>query len=235
MKLYDLNEFPNFPFKNWEDIRDIAIDVLIKHYGSDIPIPIPIEEILEFKEKIHLQVSGLGGHLLGDSDINNRVIRINHSLLEEKMYGRLRFTFAHEYAHFILHSPYFQGVSSFHDDAYDFYHKNCVILERQADYFAGCFLMPPILAFKKWEELTGVQLSVLDNRFEKKHNSELETLIDKTCRETGHRFSCIYYDHYKEHSPKNHRLISDLASTFNISFESCRVNIRKMGLPLWIH
>ena len=42
-------------------------------------------------------------------------------------------------------------------------------------------------------------------------------------------------DDYKEHSQKNHRLISDLASTFNISFESCRVNIRKMGLPLWIH
>jgi hypothetical protein len=235
MKLYRMNEFPEFPFKNWEDIRDIALNKLREHYAEDIPVPVPIIDMIEMEgieitEKESRFPEGYFDRFekkpAGFSLIPLKIMWVDE--VEAKLRQRQRFTYAHEFGHFCLHS-----IPLSAPDSAEFQKKNEYILDRQADYFAGCLLMPPSLTFPLWEKLTGLQHGTFDSRLEQCHNMDLEHQIARENEETHKPFEWIYLDYYKEHEPKNYELIATLAETFDISFAACRVNLRKMQMPLW--
>src|SRR5579875_709023 len=88
------------------------------------------------------------GMLVCDEE-NNFHIHINldrGNSLESK---RGRFTFAHELAHYFIDEhriPLLEGEAAPHGSLHDFEHRDAV--EEEADYFAGCLLMPDTL-FRK--------------------------------------------------------------------------------------
>lgn len=147
-------------------LENIACRTLCKYdvaYLNRSPRAVPIEQIIEktFGLRIEYQYLTNDGRELGrmiyDSGITTYYSRedmdyallyvdggtmlIEASLLDdEKLYGRLRFTLAHELAHYILHKQLFAGTgvaASMYDDETD-----GDATEWQANYLAKSLLMP---------------------------------------------------------------------------------------------
>ena len=89
---------------------------LSKIYSGKIPIPVPIEAIIENIQKLSLDFEEYDDNLLGWSDIASNAIWINSKLLEEENDHRLRFTMAHELGHFVLHKKYKDKFFSYRSD-----------------------------------------------------------------------------------------------------------------------
>jgi Zn-dependent peptidase ImmA (M78 family) len=108
-----LGETVTVPFIPKPRFNTVAEDFLIQVYNrplEDIPLPIDIEKIVEYYLKYSLRFDNLDQLLgkqgvLGFLDYENKQIYVDSTLEEEKQEGRLRFTLAHEVAHFILHVP----------------------------------------------------------------------------------------------------------------------------------
>ena len=147
-------------------LESIARKLLIEYdstYLNRSPGPVPIETIIEKVCKLSIEYKHLtnNGRELGrmiyddgittyfDEDINDYAlmsvcggtILIDASLLEqENLYGRFRFTLAHELSHYLLHQCVFRGTGT----AAALY-KNEISeddTEWQANYLAQAILMP---------------------------------------------------------------------------------------------
>ena len=128
------------------------------------PCAVPIEKITEQfygldVEYCHLRKNGL---VLGctifdntllpiwDADecqygvmrVNGGTIVIEASLLDERKQGRLRFTFAHELAHWLLHKELYVGEGIAAASAIKTSLEVNPVVERQADVLASYLLMP---------------------------------------------------------------------------------------------
>lgn len=106
---------------------------------SEIPLPIPVEEWIEGPLGIRFGVEDLthlGQDVLGGTFIREREIIVSEKALAHE--GRFRFTCAHELGHLILHGKLQATFRDLQD--YDPFAAGQV--ERQADRFAGAFLMP---------------------------------------------------------------------------------------------
>lgn len=140
------NEKP--PQLIFNDIKRIAEEFL-SQYNQDDLIPVPIEEIAEFK--LHIQIvpiPQLKSVFKIDGFINSTFDQIT---LDDEVFNRFeeraRFTIAHEIGHKILHEKYFKHKKFTLIEEYIKFQEtissdNNYILERQANYFAGCVLVP---------------------------------------------------------------------------------------------
>lgn len=109
---------------------------------ESIPLPVPVEEWIEFVFRIGFGVedlSRLGDNVLGAAYLKDREISISETLLGNE--GRFRFTCAHELGHFMLHAK----LASAFRDTLDMELRGLTLIERQADRFAAAFLMPLML------------------------------------------------------------------------------------------
>ena len=132
---------------------------------SGEPRPIPIEAIIEVKFDLILEYHILrkNGAVLGETifddgpvilyDMDERsykiiavrkgTILIDERLCETRSIGRLRFTCAHELAHWVLHKNLYSGTGNIAA-----YNEQCStdesdgVIERQADALATALLMP---------------------------------------------------------------------------------------------
>lgn len=154
--------------------REQALETIarntIKAYNPTLlmgePCAIPIEDIIEksFGLTVEFQYIRNNGRILGETvfedapvavyDKENNVgytlilvkkgtIIIDASLLSDNN-GRLRFTFAHELAHWIIHNEYYSKMdmnAAMKLDAQKSSDSDKTI-ERQADFLAGSILMP---------------------------------------------------------------------------------------------
>ena len=154
-------------FKNYREqaLETIARKV-IKEYDPALmyePTAIPIEDIIEnhYKLTVVYQQIRKTGKILGETAFDDTAIAvydngylllpvkrgtiiIDERLLNPRSYGRLRFTLAHELAHWVIHQYIYSGSgqtaamqksiakSSEADKA----------VERQADLLGSFFLMP---------------------------------------------------------------------------------------------
>jgi len=136
------------PFRNHDQIREIAADFLRKFHPKHL-YPIPIEEIVELSLQIDIipvpnmhKVFGIDGFLSSD----RKSISVDERIYNSRP-GRYRFTLAHEVGHLILHKDIFEMhrfktikewesfVTKFPLGEYNWF-------EWQAYEFAGLVLVP---------------------------------------------------------------------------------------------
>ena len=149
-----------------QTLETIARKILSEYdisYLNRAPMPVPIETIIEKVCGLSIEYKYLtnNGRELGrmiyddgittyfDKDINDYALMpvrggtmfIEASLLdEENLYGRLRFTLAHELSHYLLHKSMFSGTGT----AAALYEIETDedATEWQANYLAQAILMP---------------------------------------------------------------------------------------------
>jgi Zn-dependent peptidase ImmA (M78 family) len=120
--------------------------------GTKPSLPIDIEALVEIMEKVEVEYFSnehpeFEADVLGAYDFSRDKMFVRDSIPHE---GRRRFTWAHEYGHYILHRPHFmQGVFDFFAESPEVVvqlHRGegCTRnkLESQANMFASHILMP---------------------------------------------------------------------------------------------
>lgn len=177
-------------------LESIARNV-IKKYDSTLlgcdPREIPIEDIIE--KAFHLEIQFLyirnNGRILGETvfedapvaiyekensvgytliKVKKGTIIIDASLINSRNDGRLRFTCAHELAHWLIHNDYYSNL-----DINAAMKKNIAkssetdkFIERQADMLAGFLLMPTgqvKMAYNRMRNTTNNPISDLSKLF----------------------------------------------------------------------
>lgn len=151
-------------------IQQKAWKILNEAYPDGIPVPVPVEELIEQHFKIGLEIgeiniAGIDDRIDGYADFYQNRIWINSQLEEFGYYARMRFTMAHELGHFYLHLPYLKDGKTPYQYA-ETYKNHYSRIEAQANMFAGSLLMPPPLMYKKWLEIrkTDEPYSLLDEK-----------------------------------------------------------------------
>jgi len=118
--------------------------------GYPVRPPIPVEDIIERYLGLRLSFEDLEtilglNDVLGATYVGAKQVCINERLLEQNSEGRMIFTCAHEVGHWVLHRQYADVQTRQGSD-----HEVIVCrtrnarkrIEWQADYFAGCLLVP---------------------------------------------------------------------------------------------
>jgi len=140
---------PSIPYLTGDQIRQAAEDLLHEYSPALVPVPVPIEEIVE----IHLGLEiipfrAYKQRFSADGSISTDLTNI--TVDEEGMDrypSRYRFTLAHEVGHLLLHRDYIQSLA--HVELADW--KASLLgttptdrsrMEYQASQFAGCLLVP---------------------------------------------------------------------------------------------
>ncbi|MBD3337584.1 MAG: ImmA/IrrE family metallo-endopeptidase [Candidatus Lokiarchaeota archaeon] len=151
----------------WEEIREKAEEFRRKHVKPIELVPVPIEDIIEFD--LQLEIWPIKG-LLQTIDIDGFLSRDLQTIfvderiyMDSRYYRRLRFTYAHEIGHLILHpgeikSCKFRTSSEWKKFRKDFSEDALFWFEQQAYEFAGRLLVPKKRLI---EELT-IQSSKID-------------------------------------------------------------------------
>ena len=126
-----------------ETIARRTLSVYDPMYLNGSPRAVPIETIIEktFGLRIEYQYLTNEARELGRMIYDSGTMLIEAALLEdEKSYGRLRFTLAHELAHYIIHKQIFSGTGV----AAALYNNDTDedATEWQANYLAKAILMP---------------------------------------------------------------------------------------------
>jgi len=154
-------------FFNAMMLETIARNELKKYKPSLVvgePRAIPIEDMVEQYYKLDVEYrflrkngSALGCTVFGDTllpiwnseekqyellPVKSGTIVISAALLDNKTDGRLRFTFAHELAHWLIHRELYSGGSVAAASTVKTSLEENHAVERQADILATALLMP---------------------------------------------------------------------------------------------
>jgi len=135
----------------WDEIREKAEDFRKKYVHPTDLVPVPIEEIIEFDLQLNiwpierlLQTIDIDGFLSQDL----QTIFVDKTIyIDSRYYRRLRFTYAHEIGHLILHKEEIQRCE-FRTEAEwkrfreDMSEDDLFWFEQQAYEFAGRLLVP---------------------------------------------------------------------------------------------
>ncbi len=139
------------PRLKWEFIRQKAEEFRRSYVNPIDLVPIPIIEIVELKLRIHpIPKAGLKRSIDIDGFLTNDLKNICIDLdvyEDERQISRLRFTYAHEIGHLILHENEIRQCDfrtpedwiHFHED---FLEDDLNWFEQQAYEFAGRLLVP---------------------------------------------------------------------------------------------
>ena len=199
--------------------------------------PIEVEDIatslleLEF-EFVDLQ-SRFADRIHGATWLRRGLIMFDHEINPDVwplMLPRFNFTFGHELGHWILHRHYFVDHDGnpmlFGDEEMsEVIHRSDgrrSQIERQADAFAACLLMPKRLMLAAWRELTGGDEPV----------SEVE-IQRRVPNVDSNRISFVDGDDVGSVDPirlRRETFCDPLAAKFAVSPEAMRIQLETMGL-----
>jgi Zn-dependent peptidase ImmA (M78 family) len=151
----------------YDNIRKQALSFL-QAYHPDESLPIPIEEIVELQLKINIcPLPGLNGVIdtLAFISSDFKTITIDEHLYM-KCEARMRFSLAHEIGHMVLHRGLFEGRNITCIDDYKGFQNaisedDYMWIERQANSFAGCLLVPQKQLLEKVEEAERKHISYI--------------------------------------------------------------------------
>ncbi len=162
------------PWLKKEEISEKASDLIADYQMvCDAPVkpPIPVENIIEQHLNLRLSFEDLDRimgleDVLGATYVEAKRVCINKKLLDKSFEGRLVFTCAHEVGHWVLHRQYAKVQTRTGT-------KGEVIvcrseyarapIEWQADYFAGCLLMPKTELVQAFRKVFGTAALMLYN------------------------------------------------------------------------
>lgn len=139
-------------YRSYAEIDRLASEFLEEHHPAG-SIPVPIEEIVEFKlgltivpHKGLLSRKDIDAFL--SSDFTELHIDEDHYMSES---NRSRFTLAHEVGHFVMH----RNIGGVFRSTQEWKEKSISATksyyETQANAFAGCLLMPKELALREFK------------------------------------------------------------------------------------
>jgi hypothetical protein len=116
--------------------------------GKPVEPPVPVEEMIGFLELkcvyVNFERINQPG-VLGATYVNRRLIAVSRDLLDESVRGRAAFTMAHEVGHWVLHRHLADkdgGLGAGEEVIFCRQEDAGMPAEWQANYFAGCLLMP---------------------------------------------------------------------------------------------
>lgn len=197
--------------------------------GWPLTAPVPVEEILEFGCGLRLHFVNMATRLgrfdvLGGTWVATREVMVDQSLdpIEHPdMEGRYRFTLAHELGHWELHregQPEDEALCR--DDR-----PGRPPLEREADHFAGCLLMPRVLVEAAWRERYG---SLRPWRFEGGPAPHRDPAVTPAKRAGGtierRRRWPSDIEEVLDHKAR------DFAPMFLVSVQAMRIRLEELGL-----
>ena len=132
-----------------EDEADSLIDLYERKFGPINSLFTPVEIIAEQLLEVRIDLLNLEEDIIGCIDVINKEIYINQSLdpiVNNKMEGRYYFTLSHEIGHLKLHKYLVEdGLITSTGKSNSLFcrtSENKDPIEKQADYFASCLLMP---------------------------------------------------------------------------------------------
>lgn len=202
------------PYLEKSDIKKAAADFNLR-YNSAKVIPVPIDLIIESHLKINIvPIAGLKEELDNDGFISRdfTTIHIDQNICLN-VDVRYRFSLAHEIGHYVLHKDIINSLKfNSVDDWAEIYDSielsDYGKLEFQANYFAGCLLVPDF---------------ALNPRFDEALKDILSDI--KTAQESG-----ISRETYLESVVSN--IARKLAPIFNVSSSCMENRIRNDDLYL---
>lgn len=199
------------PFLREKDI-EAAAQLLLEEYAQSrawtIAAPVPVEDIIELHLKLAFGIEDLQAllhldNVLGAIWFKEQQIRVDVRLdptTNPRMLGRYRFTLGHEAGHWRLHRPYYQEDPN-QGKLFDGRGQPAFICrssekppaEWQADFFAGCLLMPREVMRSAWSAWRGgldpvavQQLPAVTAHADLKRNQS--AAMDRFCRPLAERF-----------------------------------------------
>jgi hypothetical protein len=208
----------------------VATDLLLRYEdftGQTLSPPIPVEDIIERYLELDLhyvdfsQKYGLD-NVFGALYVKNRIIAISESFLNDRNEGRLIFTCAHEVGHWCLHRQHVEvaGRSAGEEGVVlcRSGRTGKLPVEWQADYFAGCLLMPEEMVRGAWSRAFYIESGAMMICNVKKTFKTLD-LPDFKSFDT-----CV----------ENWHLIADIVRTAgnfsNVSKQSMIIRLQELGL-----
>lgn len=199
---------PYLPEKRIEAEAQLLLDEYVEKHQWKLSAPVPVDDILELHLELAFGIEDLRA-LLGVDDVlgaiwfNEKEVRVDARLdptTHPRLLGRYRFTLAHEAGHWRLHRQYYQEDPN-QGKLFDGRGQPAFVCrssvgppaEWQADYFAGCLLMPREVVRKEWQAWHGsldpvaVQqvpaVTVSDNP-----NTNQDAALEAFCRPFAARF-----------------------------------------------
>ena len=220
----------NVPWLPKDAINQVATELLLGYEdftGQTLSPPIPVEDIIERYLELDLhyvdfsQKYGLD-NVFGALYVKNRIVAISESLLNDRNEGRLIFTCAHEVGHWCLHRRHVEvaGRTAGKEGAVlcRTGRTGKLPVEWQADYFAGCLLMPEEMVRGAWSRAFYIESGTMMICNTKKTFKTLD-LPDFKSFDT-----CV----------ENWHLIADIVRTAgnfsNVSKQSMIIRLQELGL-----
>lgn len=220
----------NVPWLPKDAINQVATELLLGYEdftGQTLSPPIPVEDIIERYLELDLhyvdfsQKYGLD-NVFGALYVKNRIVAISESLLNDRNEGRLIFTCAHEVGHWCLHRRHVEvaGRTAGEEGAVlcRTGRTGKLPVEWQADYFAGCLLMPEEMVRGAWSRAFYIESGTMMICNVKKTFKTLD-LPDFKSFDT-----CV----------ENWHLIADIVRTAgnfsNVSKQSMIIRLQELGL-----
>ncbi|MCK5643997.1 MAG: ImmA/IrrE family metallo-endopeptidase [Gammaproteobacteria bacterium] len=170
------------PRLSWSFIQEKAEEFRSRYVGSVHSIPVPIIEIVELTFKLEpIPIRGLMERIDIDSfltkDLKNICID-NDLYMDPRRENRLRFSYAHEIGHLILHENEIKKTTFSTPEDWirfreDFLEDDLNWFESQANEFAGRLLVPRESLI---EEIQGLQKKIKE--FRAMAGDEEESLIE---------------------------------------------------------
>lgn len=186
------------------DIQQKTWQILNAAYPEGIPVPIPIEDLIELHFKVGLEFADFEEYFkTANIDVKadgftcffQDKIFINSPLNQKGQKKRTRFSMSHELGHYVLHRNYLYVGKTPSQCSY-LYLKNHLELDKQADKFAAHLLIPTPLLYQKW-----VEWIQLHNIYE------------------ADSISSLYL----------YGMVSDMADLFETSFKSMEIQLKYFG------
>lgn len=141
------------PYLLYSEVRNIA-DKFLNQYHPSLDIPIPIEEIIEFKMGIDIfpmhglstDFSGNNLEVDGYTSLHRKTITVDNWIYQNRL-SRYRFTLAHEVGHIVMHKKLYESIPFKNIDEWkafirNFHESEYKKFEWQAYAFAGLILVP---------------------------------------------------------------------------------------------
>jgi hypothetical protein len=214
--------------------------------GAPIKLPVPVEDITTYHLALRLGFANLHETLripmlrdqpdiLGAIWVDTEAILIDRSLDPKSnpaMTGRYRFSVAHEVGHWRLHRSYVAKDAS-QASLFDGPAEPTVIcrsgpakepIERQADFFSSCLLMPRHRVYEEWQVCLGRTRPLLLSDLQP--NGRVMMRAQTKIYEQGRSETGAVDDALFEEVAK------PIARRFGVSAPAMRIRLEKLGLLL---
>lgn len=178
---------------SWKEVWSSAEDFRQQYVNPPDQLPVPIEQIVEFKLGIEIvsipnlqSICDIDGFITRDL----KIIAVDKKMYEEERYeNRLRFTLAHEVGHLILHREEilemdFRNTKDWKDFHLDQHDVAIEWFERQARQFAGRLLVPVNILGECIDELVD-KIEAYRSKYPNSEELLITYIANQVCKQFG--------------------------------------------------